>query len=94
MHADLGALTIAGGRACSTSTRLTHPAITNETSPATGTGPQAMASLRNLVIGALSRAGPVDLAAALRRHAGDRTGPSPPSGSPRMNRHHDRTTEP
>jgi predicted transposase YbfD/YdcC len=37
----------------------------------TGTGPQVMACLRNLVIGALSRAGPVNLAAALRRHARD-----------------------
>jgi predicted transposase YbfD/YdcC len=37
----------------------------------TGTAPQVMASLRNLVIGALSRAGPVNLAAALRRHARD-----------------------
>jgi hypothetical protein len=32
VHADLGALIIAGGPACSTSTRLTHPVITNETS--------------------------------------------------------------
>jgi hypothetical protein len=37
----------------------------------TGTGPQVMACLRNLVIGALSRAGPVNLAAALRYHAHD-----------------------
>ena len=37
----------------------------------TGTAPQVMASLRNLVIGALCRAGPVNLAAALRRHARD-----------------------
>jgi predicted transposase YbfD/YdcC len=37
----------------------------------TGTGPQVMACLRNLAIGALSRAGPVDLAAALRHHARD-----------------------
>jgi hypothetical protein len=37
----------------------------------TGTGPQIMACLRNLAIGALSRAGPVNLAAALRRHARD-----------------------
>jgi predicted transposase YbfD/YdcC len=37
----------------------------------TGTGPQVMACLRNLVIGALSRAGPVNLAAALRQHARD-----------------------
>jgi len=33
VHADLGALIIAGGRACSTSTRLTHPVIANETNP-------------------------------------------------------------
>ena len=33
MHAALGALIIAGGRACSTSTRLTHPVITSQTSP-------------------------------------------------------------
>jgi transposase len=33
MHADLGALIIAGGRACSTSTRLTQPVIANETNP-------------------------------------------------------------
>jgi predicted transposase YbfD/YdcC len=37
----------------------------------TGTGPQVMACLRNLAIGALSRAGPVNLAAALRHHARD-----------------------
>jgi hypothetical protein len=37
----------------------------------TGTGPQVMACLRNLAIGLLSRAGPVNLAAALRRHARD-----------------------
>jgi hypothetical protein len=30
-----------------------------------------MSSLRNLAIGVLSRAGPVNLAAALRRHARD-----------------------
>jgi hypothetical protein len=30
-----------------------------------------MAALRNLVIGVLSRAGPVNIAAALRRHARD-----------------------
>jgi hypothetical protein len=35
----------------------------------TGAAPNAMACLRNLVIGVLSRAGPVNLAAALRRHA-------------------------
>jgi predicted transposase YbfD/YdcC len=37
----------------------------------TGTAPQVMACLRNLAIGVLSRAGPVNLAAALRRHARD-----------------------
>jgi hypothetical protein len=37
----------------------------------TGTGPQVMACLRNLVIGLLSRAGPVNLAAALRHYARD-----------------------
>ena len=37
----------------------------------TGAGPHVMATLRNLVIGVLCRAGPVSLAAALRRHARD-----------------------
>ena len=37
----------------------------------TGAGPHVMACLRNLAIGALSRAGPVNLAAALRHHARD-----------------------
>jgi predicted transposase YbfD/YdcC len=37
----------------------------------TGTGPQVMACLRNLAIGALSRAGPVNLATAVRHHARD-----------------------
>jgi predicted transposase YbfD/YdcC len=37
----------------------------------TGAGPHVMATLRNLVIGALSRAGPVNLAATLRHHARD-----------------------
>jgi hypothetical protein len=46
----------------------------------TGTAPQAMATLRNLAIGMLSRAGPVNLAAALRRHARDPARPLPPSG--------------
>jgi predicted transposase YbfD/YdcC len=35
----------------------------------TGAAPNGMAALRNLVIGVLSRAGPVNLAAALHRHA-------------------------
>jgi predicted transposase YbfD/YdcC len=37
----------------------------------TGAAPNAMAALRNLVIGVLSRAGPVNVAATLRRHAHD-----------------------
>jgi hypothetical protein len=37
----------------------------------TGTGPQVMACLRSLAIGAPCRAGPVNLAAALRHHARD-----------------------
>jgi hypothetical protein len=37
----------------------------------TGTGPNVMASLRNLAIGVLCRAGPVNLAAALRHHSRD-----------------------
>jgi predicted transposase YbfD/YdcC len=37
----------------------------------TGAAPGVMAALRNLVIGVLSRAGPVNVAAALRRHARD-----------------------
>jgi predicted transposase YbfD/YdcC len=40
-----------------------------------GTGPNVMACLRNLAIGVLSRAGPVNLAAALRHHARDPTRP-------------------
>jgi hypothetical protein len=61
----------------------------------TGTGPQVMACLRNLAIGALCRAGPVNLAAALRHHARDDTDPWPPSGSPSdENGHHARTPEP
>jgi hypothetical protein len=37
----------------------------------TGAAPNVMAALRNLVIGVLSRAGPVNVAAALRHHARD-----------------------
>jgi predicted transposase YbfD/YdcC len=37
----------------------------------TGAGPNVMACLRNLVIGVLCRAGPINVAAALRRHARD-----------------------
>ena len=36
-----------------------------------GTGPSVMACLPNLAIGVLSRAGPTNLAAALRHHARD-----------------------
>jgi predicted transposase YbfD/YdcC len=41
----------------------------------TGAGPHVMACLRNLAIGALCHAGPVNLAAALRHHARDPTRP-------------------
>jgi predicted transposase YbfD/YdcC len=37
----------------------------------TGSGPSVMAALRNLTIGVLCRAGPTNLAAALRHHARD-----------------------
>jgi hypothetical protein len=47
----------------------------------TGAAPHVMAVLRNLAVGALSRAGPVNLATALRRHARNPRRPSPPSGS-------------
>jgi hypothetical protein len=47
----------------------------------TGAGPNVMACLRNLV-GVLCRAGPVNLAAALRHHARDPARPWPPSESP------------
>jgi hypothetical protein len=61
----------------------------------TGAAPNIMACLRNLVIGVLSRAGPVNVAAALRRHAATRADPWPPSGSASDEPgHHDRTTEP
>jgi predicted transposase YbfD/YdcC len=47
----------------------------------TGAAPNVMAALRNLVIGVLSRAGPVNVAAALRRHARDPRRPLATSGS-------------
>jgi hypothetical protein len=47
----------------------------------TGSGPHVMATLRNLAIGVLCRAGPVNVAAALRRHAATRADPWPPSAS-------------
>jgi hypothetical protein len=37
----------------------------------TGAGPQVMAAVRNLVIGVLNLAGPVNVAAALRYHSRD-----------------------
>jgi hypothetical protein len=46
----------------------------------TGSAPHATACLRNLAIGVLSRAEPVNLAAALRRHTRDPRRPWPPSG--------------
>jgi hypothetical protein len=48
----------------------------------TGNGPQVMACLPNLVIGALCRAGPVNLAAALRQHARAPTRPLATLGIP------------
>jgi hypothetical protein len=45
-----------------------------------------MACLRNLAIGALSHAGPVNLAAALRHHARDPARPLATLGIIRMNR--------
>jgi predicted transposase YbfD/YdcC len=58
----------------------------------TGTGPHVMATLRNLVIGVLCRAGPVNLAARLRHHARDPARPLATLGitlgsSQRMNAH-------
>ena len=55
--------------ACTTSATVTFAEDASQVR--SGTGPQVMACLRNLVIGVLSRAGPVNLAAALRHHARD-----------------------
>jgi hypothetical protein len=44
----------------------------------TGSGPHVMACLRNLAIGLLCRAGPVNLAAALRHHSRDPHRPPSP----------------
>jgi hypothetical protein len=49
----------------------------------TGAGPHVMAALRNLVIGVLNRAGPVNVAAALRHHARDPARPLATLGIPR-----------
>jgi hypothetical protein len=64
-----------------------------------GTGPSVMACPgQPLAIGVRSRAGPVNLAAALRHHARDPARPWPPSTSPReqphANRRHQKTPEP
>jgi hypothetical protein len=48
-----------------------HPDPVADSQRERGTGPQVMACLRNLAIGALNRAGSVDLAAAVRQHARD-----------------------
>ena len=54
-----------------------------------------MACLRNLVIGALSRAGPVNLAAALRHHARDPARPLTTLGiTCGSTGHYERTLEP
>jgi hypothetical protein len=61
-----------------------HPTIENGLDGSqvrTGTAPQVMACLRNLVIGALCRAGPVNLAVALRHHSRAHTDHLPPSAS-------------
>ena len=47
----------------------------------TGAAPHVLACLRNVVIGVLSRAGPVNIAAALRRHARDPRRPLATLGS-------------
>jgi predicted transposase YbfD/YdcC len=61
----------------------------------TGASPHVMACLRNLVIGALSRAGPVNLAAAYASTPTTPLGPSQLSGSPTdENRTSERTPEP
>jgi len=51
----------------------------------TGAGPHVMACLRNLAIGGLCRAGPVNLAAALRRHARNLPASHHPRDHPQMN---------
>jgi hypothetical protein len=48
----------------------------------TGTALQVMATLPNLAIGVLGRAGPVNLAAALRHHARDSARPLTTSNPP------------
>ncbi len=64
----------------------------------TGAAPSVMATLRNLVIGVLCRARPVNLAAALRRHARDSARPLTTLGITLgrlgWDGHYARTTEP
>jgi hypothetical protein len=55
----------------------------------TGSAPQVMAALRNLAIGVLCRAGPVNLAAALRHHSRN---PLPTPGHPRHQHRMNRTS--
>ena len=56
----------------------------------TGASPSVMACLRNLVIGMLSWAGPVNLAAALRHHARDPARPLATLGiTPGATTHHE-----
>jgi hypothetical protein len=52
-------------------TRLSKGAAHTGSRVRAGAAPNVMATLRNLVIGLLCRAGPVNVAAALRRHARD-----------------------
>ena len=61
----------------------------------TGAGPQVMACLRNLAIGALCGAGSINLSAALRHHARDPARPLTTLGiTPARTGHYERTTEP
>ena len=60
----------------------------------TETGPHVMMCLRNLVIGTLSRAGPVNLAAALQPTAATPIDRCHPRDQRRMKRHHATTPEP
>jgi predicted transposase YbfD/YdcC len=60
-----------------------------------GTAPQVMAALRNLAIGVGCRAGPINLAAALRHHARDPARPPTTLGiTLGCTGHYDRTPEP
>jgi hypothetical protein len=68
----LGSLISSGGTGRSRTVCTTDVTFAEDASQVrTGTGSQVMACLRNLAIGALSRTGPVNPAAALRHHARD-----------------------